>query len=177
MPLFSCFYFFKRLPTSPEQKFFSDQAFIFRTRSDSGEKNSEEYDSFFSSQKILIFKNYNWANVKQSFLLRLFCSLVRSYDLKSEKNCTTWKNEWDMAFWTFSLRRTDLTKKNYLTPLSLCSNYDDFRPVSYNAEHEDEEDGDCHDVANGFDGDDHALHHLLQPCNSTWPSMTKEDTE
>jgi hypothetical protein len=56
--------------------------------------------------------------------------------------------------------------KHDLTPLSLNSNYDDFRPLSYNAKHEDEEDGDSHDVADGLDGHNHALHHLLQPCNS-----------
>jgi hypothetical protein len=34
---------------------------------------------------------------------------------------------------------------------------------AYDAKHEDEEDRDGHDVADGLDGHDHALHHLLQP--------------
>jgi hypothetical protein len=36
----------------------------------------------------------------------------------------------------------------------------------YDAKHEDEEDGDGHDVADGLDGDDHALDHLLQACDT-----------
>ena len=44
-------------------------------------------------------------------------------------------------------------------------------------EHEDEEDGDGHDVADTLDGDDHALHHLLQAGGAVDRSQRTQHSE
>ena len=45
------------------------------------------------------------------------------------------------------------------------------------SEHEDEQDGDGHDVADTLHGDDHALNHLLQPRSSVDGSQGTENSE
>jgi len=78
-------------PGTPEKIFFSDQAAIFRTRSDSWTKNFEFWDYFFSLRTVkfsLIKEKYFFKNYKKAMLRKiLYCSysafLLESYDLKS----------------------------------------------------------------------------------------------
>jgi len=86
------FYFYSAYnPGSTEQKFFSYEAAIFRTRSDSWTKIFEFWDYFFSLRTVkfsLIKEKYFFKNFKKAMLRKiLYCSysafLLESYELKS----------------------------------------------------------------------------------------------